>query len=285
MSRRISLAERLLTGGVRLLAICPVVVVMVIVVFVAQGAMPVLQSVGWPSFLVDQGWHPTEGRFNLTPMLVASAVSSLGALLLALPVGVAMAVFCRFHAGPGVAVAYKRALGVFAGVPSVVYGFWGLIVLVPFIAERFPPGASLFSGILILTLMILPTVALTSESALSHVPVSYLHGGHALGVSQRSVVFKIALYAARAGVLSGAILALARALGETMAVMMVSGNLVNMPSSVFDPVRTLAANIALEMAYAMHDHKSALFASGTVLLLIVGVLMLISDRLTRSSHA
>jgi len=132
-------------------------------------------------------------------------------------------------------------------------------VLVPLIAQYQPPGASLLAGVLILSLMILPTVALTAEAAFKAVPQSYLDGGHALGMKKSAIAFKILVPSARQGLIAGAVLAITRALGETMAVLMVTGNVVAMPTSLFDPVRTLTSNIALEMAYAMNDHRASLF--------------------------
>lgn len=142
------------------------------------------------------------------------------------------------------------------------------------------PGASLLAGIAILTLMILPTVTLTSEAALLSVPASYLNGARALGMSRGAMIVKVVLHAARGGVIAGIVLAIARALGETMAILMVSGNIVQVPTSVFDPVRTLSANIALEMAYAVGDHRSALYVSGVFLIATVGILVLVAEKLS-----
>lgn len=159
-----------------------------------------------------------------------------------------------------------------AGIPSVVYGLWGLTVLVPLVSQWEPPGASLISAMLILALMILPTVALTSEAALAAVSHANLQGASALGLSRKGIVLGVALPSARKGIQTGVILATMRALGETMAVLMVAGNVVQTPTSLFDPVRMLTANIALEMPYAMGEHRAALFASGLLLMLIVTLL-------------
>ncbi len=281
MSRSIPNVDAILTSALRTGAAATVGVLILVLLFVAQGAWPVLHEVGVARFATDPSWHPAEGTFGLMPMLMGSLTTSIGALLLAMPAGIAVALYCEFYAPSRISALYRKAIGVFAGIPSVVYGFWGLTVVVPWIADRHPPGASLAAGIFILALMIFPTVALTSHAALTQVPRSYLHGARALGMAETAVVFKIGLHAARAGVLSGGVLALARALGETMAVLMVSGNIVQMPTSVFDPVRTLAANVALEMAYALPLHRSALYASGAVLVLFVMALMLLSQRITK----
>ena len=168
----------------------------------------------------------------------------------------------------------------------MVFGFWGLTVVVPIIGAWQPPGASLFTGMLILMLMILPTIALTSVAALESVPVTFLNGAQALGLARKAVVLQVALPAARSGITMGIVLAMARALGETMAVVMVSGNVIRMPESLFDPVRTLTANIALEMAYAVGDHRSALYVSGLLLTGAIAALAMLALRMTKGgAHA
>jgi phosphate transport system permease protein len=240
-----------------------------VLLFLMRESWPVLRDIGATRFWSDDGWHPSEQGYGLTPMLSGTLLTTLGALALAAPLGIASALFCRFYAPPAVARAYHRIAGLLAGIPSVVYGFWGLTTLVPLIARWEPPGASLLAGILILALMVLPTIALTSEAALAAVPETYLHGAAALGLSRRGSLLGVVLPAARAGIVAGVLLAMARALGETMAVLMVGGNVVQVPSSLFDPVRTLTANIALEMAYAQGDHRAALFVSGLLLSVLV----------------
>lgn len=242
---------------------------LLILLFLAKEAWPVLSHIGPAKFLLDDGWHPTEGTFGLVPMLAASLAMSALAIVLAAPLGVASALFCRFYAPPLIGRIYRWAIILLAGIPSVVLGLWGLTVIVPLIIWLSPPGTSLLAGSLILTLMIVPTVALTTEAALAAVPQSYWSGAAALGLSREGTILGIALPATRASIFAGILLATARALGETMAVLMVSGNVVQVPKSLFDPVRTLTANIALEMAYATGDHRASLFVSGLVLTLLV----------------
>ena len=242
---------------------------LLILLFLAKEGWPVLSHIGPAKFLLDDGWHPTEGSFGLVPMLAASLAMSALAIVLAAPLGVASALFCRFYAPPAIGRVYRWAIILLAGTPSVVLGLWGLTVIVPLIIWLAPPGASLLAGSLILALMIVPTVALTTEAALTAVPQSYWQGASALGLSREGTILGVALPATRASIFAGILLATARALGETMAVLMVSGNVVQIPKSLFDPVRTLTANIALEMAYATGDHRSSLFISGVVLTLLV----------------
>lgn len=256
------------------------------VLFLAREALPVLRSAGPQRFLTDPSWHPTQGRFGLAPMLWGTALATAGALLLATPLGLLSAIFCRFYAPPRLATAFRRMIELLAGIPSVVFGLWGLVVLVPLINRLHPPGASLLAAILILALMVLPTLALTAEAGLRAVPAEHLQAAAALGLSRWTTVSQVAMPAARSALVTAVILATGRALGETMAVLMVCGNVVQVPRGLFDPVRTLTANIALEMAYAMGDHRSALFVSGLVLALAVGVFVLAAEVLgRRADHA
>lgn len=263
-----------------LLAALGVVLLLIIIGFLARESAMVLQRVGLARLVSDPGWYPIEDSFGLLPMLVASVVSALGAVAVATPLGLGTAVYCRFYSGERLGSLLRHGLGVCAGMPSVVFGFWGLTVLVPWIAAWRPPGASLLAGVVVLSMMILPTIALTSHAALAAVPQTLLAAGHALGLRRSSIVRQVVLVAARSGIGAGVVMALGRALGETMAMLMVSGNIVALPHSVFDPVRSLAANIALEMAYAMDLHRSALFACGIALVTIVGLLTLVSARLS-----
>lgn len=270
--------------SLRLLAASGVALLVVIVWCLFAEALGVFRDIGVLRFVTDGDWHPTEGSFNLTPMAVASVASALGAVLVATPVGIGMAIFAQFYTGERMGSAVRQLMGLFAGIPSVVFGFWGLTVLVPLISEYRPPGSSLLAGILILSMMILPTIALTSQAALRAVPLSHLAAGHALGLRRGTIVLKVALASAKGGIVAGVIMAVGRAIGETMAMLMVSGNIVQVPQSVFDSTRSLAANIALEMAYATGEHRSALYASGLVLIAVVAILTVISERLHRGGH-
>lgn len=263
------------TGSI---ALAVAVLLGLVLLLLVREAWPVLAGGSWARFFAGEGWFPASGQFNLLAMLCATLAASAGTLLIAVPLGVLSAVFSRFYSPGWLVIPLRRIMALLAGIPSVVYGLWGLTVLVPLIAHWEPPGASLLSAILILALMILPTVALTSEAALAAVPVSNLQGAAALGLSRKGVVLGVALPAARHGILIGALLAALRALGETMAVLMVAGNVVQMPAGLFDPVRVLTANIALEMPYATGEHRAALFASGLLLMVIVTILAWLANR-------
>lgn len=199
-----------------------------------------------------------------------------GSVLIATPIGILSAIFLQFYAPAIVAGLYRRLIELLAGIPSVVYGFWGLVVLVPLIGKVHPPGPSLLAGIAILTVMILPTIALVADASLAKVPVSYIQGAAALGLSRWATIRKVVLPAAKSG-LTGLILETGRAIGETMAILMVCGNVVQTPKSLFDPIRTLTANIALEMAYATGNHRSALFVSGLVLMGLIALLVAVAE--------
>jgi phosphate transport system permease protein len=204
-----------------------------------------------------------------------------GSVLIATPLGILSAVFCHYYAPPAIARLYRRLIELLAGIPSVVYGFWGIMVLVPLIAEIQPPGPSLLAGILILTIMILPTIALMADASLANVPQQYIRGAAALGLPRWATIRGVVFPAAKSGLFTGVILEIGRAIGETMAILMVCGNVVQIPSSIFDPIRTLTANIALEMAYALGDHRAALFVSGLVLMAMIVALALAAEWISR----
>jgi len=204
-----------------------------------------------------------------------------GAVLLATPLGIGSAVFCHYYAPRVVAKFYRKLIELLAGIPSVVYGFWGLVVLVPLIRQFHPPGPSLLAGVFILTIMILPTVALMADAAFTNVPASYLRGAAALGLSRWGTIRGVVFPAARSGIYTGVILETGRAIGETMAILMVCGNVVQTPRRIFDPIRTLTSNIALEMAYAEGDHRAALFVSGLILLALIVTLVSVAEVLSK----
>lgn len=261
----------------RLLSIVAGSIVVLIVGFLLGEAYPLLQRIGLGRFWADPGWHPTSGEFGVAPMVVGSLLVTVGAVIMATPLGILSAIFCQYYAPPQLAIGYRRAIELLAGIPSVIYGLWGLVVLVPLIGRIHPPGSSLLTGIIVLALMILPTVTLVVEASLAQVPAAYLKAAAALGLSRWAIVRGVALPSAKVGLLTGIILATGRAIGETMAVLMVCGNVSRMPDSLFSPIRTLTANIALEMAYAVNDHRRALFVSGLVLMGLISVLVAISE--------
>ncbi len=277
-SRRDRLFRRLLWGCAGVtgsMLVC-------ILAFLILESAPALHEPGWRRFFTDTSWHPSEDAYAMWPMLAGTLLSTAGALLLAAPLGLCAAVFCHWYAPAWLAAPYQRFLELLAGIPSVVFGLWGLTALVPLINQWKPPGSSLLAGILILTMMILPTTSLLSRASLAQVPADSLRAAAALGFGRWGMLRRVVIPSCRSGLLTAGLLAAGRALGETMAVLMVCGNVARMPSSVFDPVRTLTANMALEMAYAAGRHRSALFASGLLLLLLVIVLVGSAARVGRA---
>jgi phosphate transport system permease protein len=255
--------------------------VLLIVLFLVLESLPAFRDVGFVRFVSDPSWHPAagtvQGEFNLLPMIVATVLATTGAVLIATPLGIGSAIFSHFYAPRALGRAYGKIIELLAGIPSVVYGLWGLLVLVPIVARWQPPGTSLLSAIIVLTIMIVPTIALVTGATFDNLPREYLQSAAALGLSRWRTVAGIVLPAARSGLFTAVLLGTGRAIGETMAVLMVAGNVVQTPTSIFQPVRTLTANIALEMAYAMADHRAALFASGLALMVMIVTLVTFAE--------
>ncbi|MDV6033258.1 MAG: phosphate ABC transporter permease subunit PstC [Phycisphaera sp. RhM] len=271
-------SDQALTIITRALAVISAAIVLLIVLFLLRESTPALRQLGWSRFFADASWHPLSGQFNLTPMIVATLVTSAGAIVIAAPLGIGSAVFVNFYAPRRLAAWHRRLIELLAGIPSVVFGLWGLVVLAPIIATFGGSGQNLLTATIVLGLMVLPTVALLSDTAIAALPREWIQGAAALGMGRSAIVSWIVLPGARRGIGSGIILALTRALGETMAVLMLAGNIVEMPSSLLSPGRTLNANIALELGYASAGHRSVLFVSGLMLMLVVSVIVLLVSR-------
>ncbi len=266
-------------------AVLSAAIILLILGFLLRESLPALRDLGLVRFFTDSSWHPLSGEYNLTPMVVATLVTSLGAIILATPLGIASAVFAHFYA-PSILVSWhRRLIELLAGIPSVVFGLWGLVVLAPLVAQLGGSGHNLLTATIVLGLMVLPTVALLSDAAIASVPREWIQGAAALGLHRWAIVTKVVLPNARSGIASGVILALTRAMGETMAVLMLAGNIVEMPKSILSPGRTLNANIALELGYASASHRSVLFVSGLMLLLVVSVIVIGVSRSKGRIHA
>lgn len=280
MSRRA--ADRLFRFSLRSAALAAALALVFVTFFVGYEALPALQAAGAGAFLTDPSWHPASGTFGLMPMVLGSLAVSLLALVLAAPLGLGAALFENFYAPPVVRGLFQRAVELLAGIPSVVYGLWGLVVLVPLIAKHLAaPGTSILAAGLVLAIMILPTMALFSSAALGAIPAEQYRAASALGLSKWTALRTVLLPAAGRGIMTGLFLSFARALGETMAVLMVAGNVPQLPSSLLDPVRTLTANIALEMAYATGTHRHALFFSGFLVMAVTLLLVTLAGRSER----
>ncbi|MGE5484132.1 MAG: phosphate ABC transporter permease subunit PstC [Ignavibacteriales bacterium] len=255
------------------LAACAVVsiaAVVLIAAFVAIPGLPLIMKVGLFSFLGGTVWSPGDGMFGILPMIAGTIAVTAGALLIAVPSGLACAVYLAEFAPEAVARSARLAIGVLAGIPSVVYGFYGLVVIVPFIRDHFGgSGLSLLAGSLVLGIMVLPTISAISEDSLRAVPHDIREGSMALGATKWETVTRVVLPTARSGINASVVLGMGRAIGETMALIMVTGNAPVFPGGVTRMVRTLTGNIALELGYAAGDHQRALFATGLVLLVLI----------------
>jgi phosphate ABC transporter permease protein PstC len=274
--------QRLIERALMLTATSAVGCLALITLFIFVEGLPVLTKAGLGNFLLSVHWAPTKGHFGIFAMIVSSVVATLGALAVGVPLGLACAVVLAELATPTLRLILKPAVELLAGIPSVVYGFLGVIILVPLIRDHLGgAGLSLLAAALILGVMILPTVISISIDAIRAVPVTYREASLALGATQWQTIYRVVLPAARSGIVTAVILAMGRAVGETMAVIMVAGNALRLPHSLLDSVRTLTSNIALELGYASGDHRAALFATGLVLFAVILVLNGVASLLRR----
>lgn len=254
-------------------ALSAIASLLLIAVFIFKEGVPFILRVGLRDFLFSSDWEPMAGKFGIYPMIVASLWVTLGAMLVGAPLGVAGAIFLNEFVPRSVMRIVKPTIELLAGIPSVVYGFIGVVVLAPLIRQYAGgPGLSVLAASIILGIMILPTVISISTDAIMSVPSYYREGALALGATRWQSVHMVTLRAARSGIIASIILAMGRAIGETMAVIMVAGNTVKIPHSALDSVRTLTANIAMEMQYATGPHRQALFATGVVLFVVIMIL-------------
>ncbi len=247
-----------------------VAAVVVICVFIFGNGIPAIAEIGVFDFLFGTTWRPSNEIFGIGTMIVGSLYVMAGALIIGVPLGVLCAIFLANFGSNRVAKIAKTGVQLLAGIPSVVYGFFGLVVLVPFIRAHFGgTGQSVLCASIVLGIMILPTIITLSESALKAVPQSYYEGALALGADHERSVVRVVLPAAVSGIMASIILAIGRAIGETMAVIMVAGNQVQLPESITEGVRTMTANIVLEMGYAADLHRGALIATACVLFVFI----------------
>lgn len=253
-----------------LTALISIAAVILICIFLFASGIPAIKEIGVFKFLLGTSWKPANNLYGILPMIVGSFYVTAGALIIGVPIGILTAVFMARFAPKSIYAPLKAAVNLMAGIPSVVYGFFGLVVLVPFIREAFGGhGMSVLTASVLLGLMILPTVISVSETSIRAVPESYYEGGLALGASHERSVFFTVLPAAKSGIFAGVVLGIGRAVGETMAVMMVAGNQAVIPGSMLSGVRTLTTNIVLEMGYSTDLHREALIGTAVVLFVFI----------------
>ncbi len=277
--------EKLAETGFLLCAVFSVVSLLIIAIFIIGQGMPGMLKIGVGKFLTGQVWQPGAEVFGILPMILGTIYATLGATLIGVPIGILTAVFISEIAPSWLSGKVRAAVDLLAAIPSVVYGFFGLIIFVPMIntLTNGAGGDSLLAAILILSIMILPTITSITETSLRAVPDVYREGSLALGATHIQTIFKVTIPAAKSGIFSAVILGVGRAVGEAMAVILVSGNAPQIPGSIFDRIRTMTANIALEMGYASGLHTQALFATGVVLFLFIMLLNVILNIVKRSS--
>ena len=275
---RLERNDRLVRLALLLVAFSAVSVLLVITVFIVGQGTPIMFRYGLKSFLAGSHWYPSEKLFGLWPMIVGSIYVTAGALVIGVPFGLACAVVLTEFSSRRVRRLIKPVIELLAGIPSVVYGFMGVIILVPFIRQTLGgPGLSVLAASIVLGVMILPTIISISVDSLQAVPPSYREGSIALGATKWQTVKMVLFPAARSGIVASVILGMGRAVGETMATIMIAGNAAEIPGSLLAPVRTLTSNVALEMSYATGEHREALFATGVILFVIIMVLNTIAN--------
>ena len=274
--------DKLVSKLLFLAACSSTAILALIALFIFKEGVPIMAKTGLGAFLLGQDWSPLQGKFGLLPFIIGSLWITFGSLILGVPLGVACAVYLAQFSSPRWVNVLKPAIELLAGIPSVVYGFLGVMWLAPLIRVHLGgPGLSMLAASCVLAIMTLPTIIGVSIDAMQAVPKSYLEGSLALGATQWQTVWRVLLPAARTGILAGVILGMGRAVGETMAVIMISGNSTAIPHSALDSVRTLTANIAIEMGYAVGEHRQALFATGVILFFFILLLNIVALRLAR----
>ena len=262
--------DKLIALALMMVALSAVTGLAVITVFIFKEGVPIIADAGLRGFFLSSDWDPAAGRFGILSMIVGSHIVTLGAMAIGGVFGLSLAIVLTQFCPAKLAAILKPVIELLAGIPSVVYGFMGVVTLVPLIRTYLGgPGLSVLAASIVLGIMVLPTVTSISVDALKAVPRSYWEGSVAMGATKWQTTHMIMLKAARSGVVAAIILGMGRALGETMAVIMVAGNALEVPGSLLDPVRTLTSNIALEMGYATGRHREALFATGVTLFVII----------------
>ncbi|SEI82060.1 phosphate ABC transporter permease subunit PstC [Streptococcus equinus] len=274
--------EKMMQGVFFLAACISIVSVLLICIFLMANGLPAIKEIGIKNFLLGEVWRPSSNEFGILPMIVGSLYVTLGALVFGVPIGIFTAVFMAKFCPPILYKPLKSAINLMAGIPSVVYGFFGLVVLVPFVRNYIGGyGMGVLTASILLGIMILPTIVSVSESAIRAVPNHYYEGGLALGASHERSIFFVVLPAAKRGILASVILGLGRAVGETMAVIMVAGNQAILPSSLTSGVRTLTTNIVMEMGYSSGLHRQALIGTSVILFLFVLIVNIIFSLLRK----
>ncbi len=263
--------ENVMKIGCFIAASLSIISVALISIFLLAEGIPAIHEIGFSRFIFGRVWRPGSEEFGILPMIIGSIYVTGLAILFGVPIGVLSAVFLSYYAGRRSYAFIKPMMELLAGIPSIVYGLFGLVVIVPMMQRIFPgtSGKSVLTAALLLSFMILPTIITVSETSIRAVDESVYHGALALGATKEISIFTVSLAAAKSGVVSSIVLGIGRAIGETMAVIMIAGNQAVIPKSLLSGVRTMTANIVLEMGYAADLHRGALIATGVVLFVFI----------------
>lgn len=269
-------------------ALASIIAVLLICVFLFAGGVPAIGKIGLFNFLLGKEWSPNDvpPLFGILPMILGSIYITAGAIIVGVPVGILTAVYMARMCPKKIYKILKPAIELLAGIPSIVYGFFGMVVIVPLVSEIFKVnGNTILSASILLGIMILPTIIGISESAVRAVPENYYEGALALGASEERSIFFVVLPAAKSGIFAAVVLGIGRAIGETMAVIMVAGSQARMPRGLLKGIRTLTANIVIEMGYAAELHREALIATGVVLFVFILMINLSFSLLKRRGNS
>lgn len=262
--------ERVMEIVFMLCACVSIVSVALICIFLFANGIPAMAKIGVFDFVLGKKWKPGSDIYGIFPMILGSIYVTAGAVVIGVPIGILTAVYLARFCPKNLYKFIKPAVELLAGIPSVVYGFFGLCVIVPFVRNYIGgDGNSMLTASILLGFMILPTIINVSESAIRAVPDKYYQGALALGATHERSVFKTVVPAAKSGIMAGVVLGIGRAIGETMAVIMVAGNQARMPKGLLEGVRTMTTNIVMEMGYATDLHREALIATGVVLFIFI----------------
>ena len=289
MNRMKKYKEQVMHAVFFIAACASVLAVALICLFLFVNGIPAMKEIGIFKFLLGTMWKPGNNIYGILPMIMGSIYVTAGAILIGVPIGILTSVFMASYCPKKVYRFFKSAIDLLAGIPSVVYGFFGLMMLVPLIRDLFHKGngSSILSASILLGIMILPTIIGVTESAIRAVPSNYYEGSLALGATKERSLFFVVLPAAKSGLIAGVVLGIGRAIGETMAVVMVAGNQARMPAGILRGVRTMTSNIVREMGYAADLHREALIATGVVLFVFILIINFCVARLNKgeSGHA
>jgi phosphate transport system permease protein len=287
-----NLRENIMHGVFLVCALASILAVALICVFLFANGLPAMKEIGFLNFLTGTTWRPGNDIYGILPMIVGSIYITAGAIVIGVPIGLLTAIFMAFYCPKRIYGILKPCTELLAGIPSIVYGFFGMVVIAPtvldiakFFGADISSGATILSAAILLGIMILPTIIGVSEAALRAVPNAYYEGAVAMGATHERAVFSVMLPAAKSGVLAGIVLGIGRAIGETMAVIMVAGNQPRLTASLLDGIRTMTANIVIEMGYATGLHREALIATGVVLFVFILLINLCFSVLKRRKDA